>query len=180
MVELFLKGGLLMYPILFLSVIAVAVIVQKALHYRLLINALDRPFNEVAENPPEIVKPMIEAIKKGYDEEILTVIGTKQIRNIEKGLSWLGIIAMITPLIGLTGTVVGMIKAFMVISVQSAVNPSMLATGIWEALITTAAGLMVAIPVHIGHHWLEKKADEIAFLFKEIVMLLIKSKGNGV
>jgi biopolymer transport protein ExbB len=76
----------------------------------------------------------------------LSIIGTRQVREIEKGLSWLGLIATIAPLLGLTGTVTGMIKAFMVIASSSSVSPSMLAGGIWEALITTAAGLLVAIP----------------------------------
>jgi len=66
-----------------------------------------------------------------------------------------------------------MIKAFMVIANSTHVNPSMLAGGIWEALITTGAGLIVAIPIHIGHHYLEKQADEIAFVLKEITLGII-------
>lgn len=83
-------------------------------------------------------------------------------------LSWLGLIAAIAPILGLTGAVAEMIRAFTVISQSANVNPSMLAGGIWEALITTAAGLLVAIPIHIGHHYLEKQADEIAFVLREI------------
>ncbi|RMG05366.1 MAG: hypothetical protein D6726_01430, partial [Nitrospirae bacterium] len=57
----------------------------------------------------------------------------------------------------------------------------MLAGGIWEALITTAAGLLVAIPMHLGHHYLEKQADEIAFLLKEVAVFLKKERGaDGV
>ncbi len=180
MTELFLKGGFLMYPILLLSVVAVAIIIQKAIQYRMILNGLDRPVNDILENPPEIFKSLITAIEDGCDEEELAVVGTRQVRNMEKGLSWLGVIAMITPLLGLTGTVLGMIRAFMVISVSSSVNPSMLAGGIWEALITTAAGLLVAIPVHIGHHWLEKQADEIAFLLKEVTLVLYKRCKDGI
>ncbi len=180
MLEVFLKGGFLMYPILLLSIIAVAIIIQKAIQYRALIRALDKPTEEIFKNPPPIFKPLMNTASTGCDEEELTVVGTRQVREIEKGLSWLGVIAMITPLLGLTGTVLGMIKAFMVISVQSSVNPSMLAGGIWEALITTAAGLLVAIPVHIGHHWLEKQADEIAFLLKEATMVLYRRCKDGI
>ena len=68
----------------------------------------------------------------------------------------------------------------MVIAVSTSVNPSMLAGGIWEALITTAAGLLIAIPVHIGHHYLEKQADEIAFVMKEITMSLYMRCKDGV
>jgi len=67
----------------------------------------------------------------------------------------------------------------MVIANSTSVSPSMLAGGIWEALITTAAGLLVAIPIHIGHHYLEKQADEIAFVLKEISMSLYMRKQNA-
>jgi len=56
----------------------------------------------------------------------------------------------------------------------------MLAGGIWEALITTAAGLLVAIPIHIGHHYLEKQADDIAFMLKEITMSLYIREKHGI
>ncbi|MCX8031707.1 MAG: MotA/TolQ/ExbB proton channel family protein, partial [Thermodesulfovibrionales bacterium] len=86
----------------------------------------------------------------------------------------------IAPLIGLTGTVTGMIKAFMVIEHSTTVNPSMLAGGIWEALLTTAAGLLVAIPIHIGHHYLEKRADDIASIMRETAMNLFMRQRNGI
>jgi biopolymer transport protein ExbB len=73
-----------------------------------------------------------------------------------------------------------MIRAFTVISQSPSVSPSMLAGGIWEALITTAAGLLVAIPIHIGQHYLEKQADEIAFLVKEITVSLMTRTPHGV
>ena len=95
-------------------------------------------------------------------------------------MSWLALIASIEPLLGLTGTVTGMIKAFIVIEKSTSVNPSMLAGGIWEALITTAAGLLVAIPIHIGHHYLENRADDIAFLLKEITSELTMRGRNGI
>ncbi len=180
MAEIFVKGGFLMYPILVLSVVALAIIIQKTLQFRILLGRLDRPVDEILKDPPAVFRPLTEVAKKGCDEEELSIVGTRQVRNIEKGLSWLGVIAMITPLLGLTGTVLGMIRAFMVISASTSVNPSMLAGGIWEALITTAAGLLVAIPVHIGHHYLEKQADEIAFLLKEAALVLYKRCRDGV
>ncbi|HDY72517.1 MAG TPA: MotA/TolQ/ExbB proton channel family protein [Nitrospirae bacterium] len=122
----------------------------------------------------------MEGLEQNCNEQELSVVGTKQVREIEKGLSWLGLIATITPLLGLTGTVLGMIKAFMVIAASTTVNPPMLAGGIWEALITTAAGLLVAIPIHVGHHYLEKQADEIAFVLKEITMSLYMRCRDGV
>lgn len=180
MFDLFLKGGFLMYPIALCSVIGLTILINKAVQYRLLLKEIESQPDEIAKTKPQIMAPILRALGSGCDEKELSVIGTKQVRQIEKGLSWLGLIATIAPLLGLTGTVTGMIKAFMVIANSTSVNPSMLASGIWEALITTAAGLLVAIPIHIGHHYLEKQADEIAFVMKEITMSLYMRCRDGV
>ncbi|MCX8028335.1 MAG: MotA/TolQ/ExbB proton channel family protein [Thermodesulfovibrionales bacterium] len=172
MIDLFIKGGFLMYPIALCSFIGLAILINKAIQYRILLKELTISADDVVKKKPDIMLPILNALKEGCNDKELSVIGTKQVRTIEGGLSWLGLISTITPLLGLTGTVTGMIKAFMVIAESSSVNPSMLAGGIWEALITTAAGLLVAIPIHVGHHYLEKQADDIAFLMKELTMSL--------
>jgi biopolymer transport protein ExbB len=172
MIDFFLKGGFLMYPILLCSITGFALLINKFLQYKKILKDMGRPLKEVLNAKPAILVPLITALENGSNEKELSVIGTRQVREMEKGLSWLGLIATIAPLLGLTGTVTGMIKAFMVIAGSTSVSPSMLAGGIWEALITTAAGLLVAIPVHIGHHYLEKQADDIAFMMKEITMSL--------
>jgi biopolymer transport protein ExbB len=179
MFDLFLKGGFLMYPIAVCSVIGLSILISKVIQYRSLLKNLESSPDEILKSRPPVMQPILKALQDGCDERELSVIGTRQVREIEGGLSWLGLIATIAPLLGLTGTVTGMIKAFMVIAESSSVNPSMLAGGIWEALITTAAGLLVAIPIHIGHHYLEKQADEIAFVMKEITMsLYMRCKGG--
>lgn len=180
MIDFFLKGGFLMYPIAVCSVTGLTIIINKAISFRKIIITLQNNPDTVVKINPKIMEPLIKLIEEGGNEKELSIIGSKQLREVEKGLSWLGLIATIAPLLGLTGTVTGMIKAFMVISQSSSVNPSMLAGGIWEALITTAAGLLVAIPIHIGHHYLEKQADEIAFLMKEITVSLYMRKRNGI
>ena len=182
MIDLFLKGGFLMYPILLGSVVGVAILIDKFIQYRKILSELDTPLSEILKNriKPPILVPILEGLKNNCDEKEISIIGTKQIRRIEKGLSWLALIASIEPLLGLTGTVTGMIKAFIVIEKSTSVNPSMLAGGIWEALITTAAGLLVAIPIHIGHHYLENRADDIAFLLREITNELTMRGRNGV
>jgi len=182
MVDLFLKGGFLMYPILLGSIVGVAILIDKFIQYRKILRELDIPLGDVLKNraKPTILAPILEGLKNNCDEKEVSVIGTKQIRRIEKGLSWLALIASIEPLLGLTGTVTGMIKAFIVIEKSTSVNPSILAGGIWEALITTAAGLLVAIPIHIGHHYFENRADDIAFLLKEITNELTVKGRNGI
>ncbi|MBI4621144.1 MAG: MotA/TolQ/ExbB proton channel family protein [Desulfobacterales bacterium] len=178
MIDFFLKGGFLMYPILLCSFVGLAILINKFLQYRRILKDIGRP--EALKARTAILVPLLTAMENGGNEKELSVIGTRQVREMEKGLSWLGLIATIAPLLGLTGTVTGMIKAFMVIANSTSVSPSMLAGGIWEALITTAAGLLVAIPVHIGHHYLEKQADDIAFMMKEITMSVYMRKQNGI
>ena len=182
MIDFFLKGGFLMYPILLCSFAGLAILINKFIQYRKILGETEMPLDDLLKMKanPAILTLIMDGIKNGCDEKELSLIGTRQVRDIEKGLSWLGLIATIAPLLGLTGTVTGMIKAFMVIANSSSVSPSMLAGGIWEALITTAAGLLVAIPIHIGHHYLEKQADEIAFVLKEISMSLYMRKQNGI
>jgi len=182
MLALFLKGGVLMYPILLCSLVGVAILIDKSIQYRKILRELEIPPDDILKNSikPNLLAPILEGLKHNCDEKEMSIIGAKQIQRIEKGLSWLGLIATIAPLLGLTGTVTGMIRAFTVISQSPSVNPSMLAGGIWEALITTAAGLLVAIPIHIGHHYLEKQADEIAFGMKEMITVLQARVRHGI
>ncbi len=180
MIDYFLKGGFLMYPIAICSIVGITIIINRFIQYHQLLRELEAPAEDIMKKMPAIMQPILNGIKGGCSEKELSVLGTRQVRQIEKGLSWLSLIATIAPLIGLTGTVTGMIKAFMVIEYSTAVNPSMLAGGIWEALLTTAAGLLVAIPIHIGHHYLEKRADDIAFMMREISMSLFMRQKNGI
>jgi biopolymer transport protein ExbB len=176
MIDFFIKGGFLMYPILVCSLAGLALLINKLVQFRGILKGIERPIKEILQAPPDLLIPLLKVFENGGDEKELSVIGTRQVREMEKGLSWLGLIATIAPLLGLTGTVTGMLKAFMVIANSTSVNPSMLAAGIWEALITTVAGLFVAIPVHVGHHYLERQADEIAQVMKEITMSIYLKK----
>lgn len=86
------------------------------------------------------------------------------------GLGVLELITTIAPILGLTGTVTGMISTFQAIGEHgSRVDPSVLAGGIWEALITTAAGLLVALPAHVAYHFLENRLSELIQTVQEIV-----------
>jgi biopolymer transport protein ExbB len=139
MIDYFIKGGFLMYPLLACSLAGTALLINKFLQFRRILRLLDRTLEQVEKDPAPILAPILEGVRAGAREKDLSLIGTRQVRELEKGLSWLGLIATIAPLLGLTGTVTGMIKAFMVMAESTAVSPAMLAGGIWEALITTAA-----------------------------------------
>ncbi len=194
MYSLFQKGGPLMWPILVCSIIALAIFVErlivlfKARNYaRIPILTYQRHLKtEDADTqsytPDGIVRDLINtpgiASLPGEDaERILFRRATLFIRSLEERLNWLAIIGSITPLLGLLGTVTGMIKVFMGIqSMQGQINPSALAGGIWEALITTAAGLIVAIPAIIAYHFFEDRIDDLSGEVKDCIGHIIESQ----
>ncbi|GLI35372.1 MotA/TolQ/ExbB proton channel family protein [Desulforhabdus amnigena] len=182
MIDFFMKGGALMWPILLCSVVALALILTKALQYRDILRRISPSPEEIMKEKPAEVIPLIEAIEKGLDEKQVSFIGTREIREMEKGLGILTLVSVIAPLLGFTGTVTGMIQAFMVIAAQhgSRVDPSMVAGGIYEALITTAGGLFVAIPTHIALHFLEERLDEISMRLKGFAMTLYEGRHHGI
>jgi biopolymer transport protein ExbB len=121
----------------------------------------------------EFDKPLARILKAGIRklgrpildiENTIKNAGKKEIFNLEKRMNWLATIAGVAPLIGFTGTVTGMIRAFMDIqSLQGNVNPSVLAGGIWEALITTATGLIVGIIAYGFYNYLLGKINRMIF-----------------
>ena len=99
-------------------------------------------------------------------KEAVEIEAAKTVPILHRNLNILGVIAQITPLLGLLGTVIGMINSFAAVqyasqSGQGIVGADIVAGGIWTALITTAAGLTVAIPVYVSHSFLERWADAI-------------------
>ncbi|MEW5692139.1 MAG: MotA/TolQ/ExbB proton channel family protein [Candidatus Hydrogenedentota bacterium] len=155
MIEFLSKGGILMIPIFICSIIAVGIILERAYCFWKESKGLQKfiDYLQNLENKKEILKT-----------------GSQKVRLLEKNLRGLAVIANVTPLLGLLGTVFGMIKAFIVIqNLGGGVDASVLAGGIWEALLTTAAGLSVAIPTSLFYHYFEGKADGIAILIKETV-----------
>ncbi len=182
-----------MWPILLCSVLSLAIFLERL--YVLTksraylwdsIHVFKQQFIENVLNKktipefPGIVKDMVDVLdlEKDYTrdyelheaEHKLVRFATFYVRNLEQRLNWLAIIGNIAPLLGLLGTVTGMIKVFMGIqNMQGQVNPSALAGGIWEALITTAAGLIVAIPTIIAYHYFEDRIDDITGALKELI-----------
>jgi biopolymer transport protein ExbB len=182
MIDFFVKGGALMWPILLCSIVALALIIAKSMQFRGILAHLSVSLELILDkNPPEVA-PIIEGIERGLDEKQVSFLGTKQVREMEKGLGLLSLISVIAPLLGFTGTVTGMISAFMVIANHTGtrVDPSMVAGGIYEALITTASGLFIAIPAHVSLHFLENRLDAITLRMKEVAMTLYERRSNGV
>ena len=165
--EIFLKGGVVMWLILACSVLGLSVVIDRFLvlrkakinvpafmvRLRGLIKKKDISSAVsvcMEENSPiaNIVRKGLKKYKYGHDrvKDAIENAGKLEISKLEQGLSILATVAGIAPLLGFLGTVTGMITAFMTIEdLAGSANPSDLAGGIWEALITTAFGLIVGI-----------------------------------
>jgi len=200
MIELLGKGGVLVGPILFCSVLALAIFLERLIRYsRIRIrgfglvkkvaeyvkNGKDKRAIEKARgvNSP-MGRVLTHALEVKYqDRETLeTVIAhatNEEVRDLSRYLKVLAIIGNIAPLLGLLGTVIGMIKAFMVIQQMGGkVNATVLAGGIWEAMLTTALGLSVALPTIVAHSYLVSRVDNFETQLRDGAVTLIMAIGK--
>jgi len=211
-IELLLHGGPVMATLLFFSVGGLSLIIFKLIHFRrtkLPTPELCEEFATLYSQPnfprfsalfqsnlgalKKIFLPLLEAeFRPGISNKELEVelgrLATREIRSLEAWLRPLGMIAQLAPLLGLLGTVLGMIEVF--VSLEAAgtqVEPGLLAGGIWEALLTTAAGLAIAIPATATYSFFEGEVDNRAarisdlgkrLLFKRR-LILEESSGEG-
>lgn len=183
--EILQQGGLLMIPLFILSVLAIYVIAERwrtlensRMDVNTMLNNIESLLKSGSQHRAvqyceEFDKPLARILKSGIRrlgrpirdiEDAIHNAGKKEIYSLEKRMNWLATIAGVAPLIGFTGTVTGMIRAFMDIqSLQGNVNPSVLAGGIWEALITTATGLIVGIIAYGFYNYLLGKINRMVF-----------------
>lgn len=181
--ELLAQGGVLMIPLFLLSVVAIFVIAERwrsLNNSRMEIDGFLRTVEGMLKDGDRqraltycdgIDKPLARILKAGIRrlgrpirdiEDAIRNAGKKEIYHLEKRMNWLATIAGVGPLVGFTGTVTGMIEAFMDIqALQGNVNPSVLAGGIWEALITTATGLIVGIIAYGFYNFLLGKINRM-------------------
>jgi biopolymer transport protein ExbB len=182
--QVFLAGGPVMWPILFCSIFALAIILGKFwyLHNitidtkKFLGGILDKVKRHEIKEALQICdttnSPISHILKAGilkYDrtreqiKEAIEDASLYEIPKLEKNLSILATIAHISPLLGLLGTVTGMVRCFQTIQAKATafhpVSPGDLAGGIWEALLTTVAGLIVAIPTFVAYNYLVSRIN---------------------
>ena len=202
MLKHILDGGPLMVPILILSILAIAVIIDRI-----------RVFRLTAKNPSRLLNGIIAELEKGKAEQALELCRQEKgpiaavlltgltrfqrlrragktmaeveagvnksigdysqhvIESLEKRLNLLTMVAAVAPLLGMTGTVTGMINSFG--SMSSGLDASEVSTGISEALVTTAAGLIVAIPAVIAYNIFAKKVDHVVLEIEQTATELI-------
>ena len=194
MIELFLAGGILMWPILLCSLVVIGVTLErfwtlnpaKIAPKTLLAqvwswiknNQVDAAkLRELKQSSPlgQILAAGLSNSKHGRDvmkDSILEAAG-QVIHELERYVNILGTIANIAPLLGLLGTVFGMIEVFNAIMIQGSGNTGVLAGGISVALYTTAFGLIVAIPAMISHRFFQRRIDTIVVTMEEEAIKLV-------
>ena len=182
MLEIFQSGGWLMVPILLCSIVAAAICVERLWSLQrsrivpknllaqiwsaMKTSDLDsQKLRELRSNSPlgQILAAGIANAKRGRDimKEAMEEAANQVSHDLQRYMTTLGIIASISPLLGLLGTVVGMIQVFTALMLEGAGNANVLAGGISQALITTAAGLSVAIPALMFHRFFQRRIDEL-------------------
>jgi len=199
MIEFIARGGIFMYPIIACSIVALAVFFERLWVLRI-ISVIPKKFinsvedllkkNKISEalflcqsNNSSISKIFQAGLKnagKGmwFVKESIEERGVREAIILEKHLGILSTIAHLSPLLGLLGTVSGLIKTFNVLSAQGPGNPAALSGGIAEALITTAAGLTIAIPALIGYRFLKDRADDLIFAMEDRSIKLVELMEN--
>jgi biopolymer transport protein ExbB len=197
--DLFMRGGLLMYVLLVISFVVLAIVLEK---YRLLrrikkqIQALHAALSgatsikeiksgiDSAEGDNPLGQMLRKLISSDTDDvslikESIESTAVMELTKLEKGMGWLSTCAAIAPLIGFLGTVIGMVNVFMSIQTQSqsGVDITVLAGGIWEALLTTIGGLIVGIIAIILYNDLVQHLENIAKdLQDHLIQYLIRFK----
>jgi biopolymer transport protein ExbB len=193
------KGGILMYPLFFCSFLLMVIFFERLWFYifnrshentykeaKSLVEKgrFDDAANILASSRGALERVFLEVLKNircsRHDlEHIVSNKGVEELQRFGRNLHIIELIGRIAPMLGLSGTVVGMVSAFQAVaSAKGAADPSMLASGIWESLLTTVAGLFVGIPAIIFYHFFEKqftrktidlkiKGEEIVRLFGE-------------
>jgi biopolymer transport protein ExbB len=193
--ELVQAGGWLMIPILLCSIISAAICVERFWTLRMEQvaprNLLSQVWNWIKNNQMDtrqlrdlkagsplgqILAAGITSHRKGREvmKESIEEVANHVVHELERYLNTLGTVAAITPLLGLLGTVIGMIKVFTAIRLEGTGNAAVLAGGISEALITTAAGLTVAIPSLFFYRFFQRRVDELVIFMEQEALKLVE------
>jgi biopolymer transport protein ExbB len=200
MLEIMIAGGWLMVPIILCSIIAVAIVLERFLALRagrVLPAAIPAQVRQWASQH-ELDAKHIEQLRRSSPmgrvlaaalenrdrareviKEAIEDTGRHVVHELERFLNTLGTIAGITPLLGLLGTVVGMIKVFSSIMVHGVGDPNELAGGISEALITTAAGLTVAIPSFFFYRYFRGLVRAYVVQMEQQALMLMQAIESG-
>lgn len=193
--EIIKSGGWLMLPIILSSIAAMAIIGERfwALQPRKIIpkNLVAQIWQWIKSN--QLSPAQVDTLRKNsplgrilasgllyqqYDRELMKQsieeTGRHVVHELERYLNTLGTIAAISPMLGLLGTIFGMIQIFDAIAKAGVGNPAMLSAGISQALITTAAGLIVAIPALMFHRYFNGKINELVITMEQEALKMVE------
>ena len=194
MLEIIQSGGWMMVPIIIASILALAITVERFWTLRpqqiapsdllarvwgwMKNNQLDSSrIKELRSSSPlgRVLAAGLMNSRHGRTimKESIEEVASHEIHDMERYLNALGTIAAVAPLLGLLGTVIGMIKVFSEIVVAGTGQANLLAGGISEALITTAAGMVVGIPALIAHRLLQRRVDEVVVFMEQEAIKLV-------
>ena len=203
MINFIVQGGWVLWVIMALSVVACIIIVERLIYLRRIsvdedklfqrvkASLIEGHYNEALAICDNNLSPFSSLLKIGIENrkqpetvqrDILKDAAALEAPKLERGLSTLGTISTIAPLLGLLGTVTGTMKAFGVLGKFGAVSdPSALANGVSEALITTVGGIIVAVPVIIFYNFLVSRVNQILSMLENRVnmLVLLINAGNG-
>ncbi|WP_026470595.1 MotA/TolQ/ExbB proton channel family protein [Alkanindiges illinoisensis] len=181
--EMVKAGGWLMLPLVICSIAMCAIIIERAIRLRIqtiapagLTSQISKQLRAGSINAQalrqlrqqsvlgDILATGIESQPHGFNftENQMQTRANELVHLLEKNLNFLGTIGAIAPLLGLLGTVIGIIESFMAVNAGGVTDPAMLAAGISQALITTAAGMVVAIPALIAYRYFQRKIVDIS------------------
>lgn len=194
MLEILDKGGPVVWVLFGYSIIALAMILERYLHFLRMGNLPSDFVLQLQEalsknkllalisglHGPEIavISGIYQAHQQGVQDLVRTAtrVGSQELQRIERGFRTLGLLGDTAPLLGLFGTITGMIKAFMVIDQAGGkVDAQALAGGIWEAMVTTGVGLAVALPILFLLHWLENLAERRTHAMHQYASIMIEN-----
>ena len=200
MFDFLAKGGVLVIPILLCSVVALAIFLERIIRFSKIksrgVGLAEKTIQMLKEGKEKDARAMLSASNAPMGRVLLqaidvmhqdrdtleTVISNstdEEVRNLSTYVQALATMGNIAPLLGLLGTVVGMIKAFMVIQQMGGkVNAAVLAGGIWEAMLTTALGLAVALPTMVAHSYLLARIDKYEARLQSGAVAFLKGIGK--
>lgn len=175
LIDIIMKGGVIMIPILILSIVAAYVFIERYLTIRRQISSDVAFMNNIREFVlngktdsaltlcRNTEKPIARMIEKGISrlgkpireiEESIEIAGKFEVYDLEKNIQILAVIAGIAPMFGFLGTIIGVIKIFYNISMTSDVSIGSVSAGLYTKMVSSASGLIVGILAYIGYHWL--------------------------
>ncbi len=194
LVQTFKDGGFMMWPLGLMAVLGVAIIIWKFIDLQskgqrtralladtdqlLAEHRIDEAVRRCEESQAPAAAILLAGLRRRHEgtDRVMKAIenaGLFELAGLERGLVWLATLANVAPLTGFLGTVIGMIQAFQAIELAGEVEATTVAGGIKVALITTASGLTIAIPINIAHNYFVTKIDRLVIEMEESAQRMI-------